>query len=290
MYRFFEKQVDPFDTNNSGQPPDRLWPYLMAEMQPFRKLVPWLCVAGLAVAVLEAWLISYGGRVIDLINAAETPGSFWLRHGLELVAVMVLLLIIRPFVFLFTALLQHQSLSGALRHQVQWRAHQHLLGQSKGFFQDDFAGRLANRVMQLGPAVDDNVFTFFEAVWFVSVYFITALIVMGGITLVLAIPMLAWLLLFVWYIIWMGRRIARASEDMSRTRSMVTARIVDAYTNIESVKLFAGDARERDFALDALQTDRGKWQIFLRLWARIRLDLGLMTGLLIVGTVGPVAV
>ena len=70
----------------------------------------------------------------------------------------------------------------------------HLLGQSKGFFQDDFAGRLANRVMQIGPAVDDNFFTFFEAVWFVTVYFITALIVMGGITPVLAIPMLLWLL------------------------------------------------------------------------------------------------
>ncbi|MEM7438282.1 MAG: ABC transporter ATP-binding protein [Pseudomonadota bacterium] len=257
----------------------------MDQMRPFRQIVPWLCFGGLAVAVLEAWLISYGGRVIDVVNTTQAQ-DLWLRYGLELTAVIALILVIRPFVFFLTALLQHQSLSGALNHQVQWRAHQHMLGQSKGFFQDDFAGRLSNRVMQLGRAVDDNVFTFFEAIWFVSVYFITALVVMGGITAVLALPMVVWLGGFVWYILWMGRRIAVASEAMSQTRSMVTARVVDAYTNIETVKLFAGDAREKDFALEALAEDREKLLVFLRLWARIRFDLGLMTGVLIVGTVG----
>lgn len=285
MYRFFESRVNPFARRTTGKPPSRLWPFLMAELVPFRKLVPWLCIGGLGVAVLEAWLISYGGRVIDLVNA-NPPQELWLRYGLELVAVIVLILLLRPVLFFVTAMLQHQSLSGALRHQVQWRAHQHLLGQSRGFFQDDFAGRLANRVMQLGPAVDDNVFTFFEAVWFVTVYFVTALVVMSSITPVLAIPMVLWLGLFVAYILWMGRRIATASEAMSQTRSMVTARVVDAYTNIETVKLFAGDARERDFALEAMEADRNRFLTFLRLWSRIRLDLGLMTGVLIVGTVG----
>lgn len=285
MYRFFESFVNPFAHHDGGKPPATIWPYIMDQMRPFRRVVPWLCIGGLAVAVLEAWLISYGGRVIDLVNGSEAE-ELWLRYGLELTAVIALILVIRPFVFFLTALLQHQSLSGALHHQVQWRAHQHLLGQSKAFFQDDFAGRLSNRVMQLGRAVDDNVFTFFEAVWFVSVYFITALVVMGGITPVLAVPMLAWLGWFIWYILWMGRKIAVASEAMSQTRSMVTARVVDAYTNIETVKLFAGDAREKDFALEALRKDREKLLVFLRLWARIRFDLGLMSGVLIVSTVG----
>ncbi|MEM6618708.1 MAG: ABC transporter ATP-binding protein [Pseudomonadota bacterium] len=284
MIRYFENWVAPF-AGGDERPPARFWPYLLAEMRPFRSLVPWLCLGGLAVAVLEAWLISYGGRVVDIVNGSA-PDEFWLRYGLELLGVVVLVMVLRPLAFFLTALLQHQSLSGAIRHRAIWRSHAHLLGQSRSFFQDDFAGRLANRVMQLGPAVDDNVFTFFEAVFFVSVYFITALVVMSGIAPVLAIPMLLWLALFVVYTLWMGRRIAVASEKMSQTRSMVTARIVDAYTNIESVKLFASDDRERDFALSAMKRDRVRWLRFLRLWARIRLDLGLMTGVLILGTVG----
>ena len=182
--------------------------------------------------------------------------------------------------------MQHQALSGSLRDQVRWRAHTQLLGQSRGFFHDDFAGRLANRVMQVGPAVEDNVFTFFDAVWFVSIYFLSALWIMSGISGVLAIPMVLWLIAFVAYIVFMGRKISVASEGMSQTRSMVTARVVDAYTNIESVKLFSGASREQDFALDAAQADLAKFRVFLRLWTRIRIDLNILTGILIVGVIG----
>ncbi|GGA07329.1 ABC transporter ATP-binding protein [Neptunicoccus cionae] len=285
MYRLFESIVDPFAKRDLGTPPRNIWAFIRSELRPFKRLLPWLLIGGLVVALLETWLISYSGQIIDYVNQSDGD-ALWGRHGLELLAVAALLLFGRPLAFFLNGLLQHQALSSAMRDQVRWRAHTHMLGQSREFFHNDFAGRLANRVMQIGPAVEDNVYTFFEAVWFVSIYFISALWIMSSVTPALAFPMLLWLCAFVLYILHMGRRISKASEEMSQTRSMVTARVVDAYTNIESVKLFSGDSREKDFALQAAQQDRERFMVFMRLWTRIRLDLGLLTGVLIVGVVG----
>jgi ATP-binding cassette subfamily B multidrug efflux pump len=285
MYRFFENLTDPFANRGDETPPSGIWAFIRAEMQPFAKLIPWLAFFSLAVALFETWLIRYSGRIIDYVN--QTSGAqLWMRYGSEMMIVAAVLLIGRPLLHYANGMLQHQALSSALRDQVRWRAHKHMLGQSRSFFQDDFAGRLANRVMQVGPAVEDNVYTFFEAVWFAAIYFISALSIMSGISGFFAVPMVLWMIVFVIYIIHMGRRITNASQAMSRTRSMVTARIVDAYTNIESVKLFSGDAREQDFALEAAKADRERFMAFLRIWTRIRLDLGFLTGLLIVGVVG----
>lgn len=285
MYRYFENLVNPYADRSVGTPPRQIWAFIRSELEPFRRFIPLMLLTALGVAVMETWLISYSGRVIDYINRSD-KSLLWDEYGLELIGVALFILFARPLAHFFTAILQHQTLSGSLRDQVRWRSHTHLLGQSRGFFHDDFAGRLANRVMQVGPAVEDNVFTFFEAVWFVSIYFLSALWIMTGISGVLAVPMVLWLAAFILYIVWMGRKISTASEAMSQTRSMVTARVVDAYTNIESVKLFSGAAREQDFALEAAKEDLAKFRVFLRLWSRIRLDLNILTGVLIVGVIG----
>ena len=285
MYRFFETLVNPYAERSVGTPPRDIMAFIRSEMQPFRRIIPFILFMSFAVAIMETWLISYSGKVIDYINATD-KSEVWSVYGIELFLVALFILFARPVAHYFNGMMQHQALSGSLRDQVRWRAHTHLLGQSRGFFHDDFAGRLANRVMQVGPAVEDNVFTFFDAVWFVSIYFLSALWIMSGISGVLAIPMVLWLIAFITYIVFMGRKISAASEEMSQTRSMVTARVVDAYTNIESVKLFSGASREQGFALDAAQADLEKFRVFLRLWTRIRIDLNILTGILIVGVIG----
>ena len=285
MYRFFENLVNPYAERSVGTPPRNIIAFMRSEMQPFRRIIPFILFMSFAVAIMETWLISYSGKVIDYINVTD-KSEVWNLYGVELFLVALFILFARPVAHYFNGMMQHQALSGSLRDQVRWRAHTHLLGQSRGFFHDDFAGRLANRVMQVGPAVEDNVFTFFDAVWFVSIYFLSALWIMSGISGVLAIPMVLWLIAFVAYIVFMGRKISLASEEMSQTRSMVTARVVDAYTNIESVKLFSGASREQGFALDAAQADLAKFRVFLRLWTRIRFELNILTGILIVGVIG----
>lgn len=285
MFRFFENLVDPFKQESIQTSPKSFWQFIGLMLKPYHKVFPYIALTGLAAALVEAGLIYYSGRIIDLISN-NTPASLWASYGLELTIISFLILFVRPLVFLMNQLMLNQSLAGSMRDAVRWRSHHHLIGQSRAFFQSDFAGRLANRVMQVGPAVENNVYTTFEAIWYAATYFLTAMFIMAQINIWLVVPMLVWITLYIVYVIFVSRRISRAARRMSETRSMVTARIVDAYTNIETVKLFVGDDRERDFALFAIKKDRIRFQKFLRLMTKMTFGLGCLTGTLIVGVVG----
>ena len=226
----------------------------------------------MCAALIEAGLIYYSGRLIDLVSQSEGD-TLMGRHGLELLLVACFILFLRPLVFLTNMTMLNQVIAGSLRDRVRWAAHKHLVGQSRRFFGDDFAGRLANRVMQVGPAVEDNTFTTFEALWYCISYFATAVFIMSQMSPWLALPMLVWVVVYGRYAITVGKRVSVAAEAMSQTRSMVTARIVDAYTNIETVKLFAGDDRERFFAQKAIAKDRIRFLRFLRIMSRMTLGL-----------------
>ena len=138
MYRFFENLVDPFANVPEGTPPGTLWAYLKTQIAPFRHLVLWIALSGLLVALIEGGLIFYGGRLIDLMNAAG-PAAFWAEHGLEAVLVALFILLLRPAFIGLNALLLGQTLSSNLSEQARWRAHKHMLGQSASFFQNSSA-------------------------------------------------------------------------------------------------------------------------------------------------------
>ena len=177
MFRFLESFIDPFRPVETT-PPDRLWPYLLDNLKPFRGVLAVVSVMSLSVASIETGLIYYAGRLVDLM-AASGPESFSARHGLELAVVVLLILIARPIVIVGSIALLNHGMSVNLLDQVRWRAHRHLLGQSVGFFQNDFAGRIANRVMQTGPAVEDSTYMFFEAIWYAAAYVLGAVLILG---------------------------------------------------------------------------------------------------------------
>ncbi|MDQ7069573.1 MAG: ABC transporter ATP-binding protein [Rhodobacterales bacterium] len=286
MFRFFENLVNPFAPFDGQTPPKSLWAYLKTQYVPFRKIMIWMTVIGLFVALMETGLIFYSGRVIDLMGQSDTI-NFWNRNGLELAIAALLVLFLRPVVIAFSHLFLEQTLAGNMQEQVRFRAHKHLLGQSMEFFQNDFAGRLSNRVMQLGPAVEDGTYMFFEAIWYALTYVLGAMLILGSVHPLLAVPLLLWLLIYIGYVRYIARRVATASEKLSGARSLVTGRIVDAYANIESVKLFAnGDAEER-YALSTMRRLRLRFQRFLRLMTEMSLGLNLINGLLITGMMGP---
>jgi len=286
MYRFFESLVNPFAPFDERTPPADLWAYLRTQIAPFRHLVPWLALSGLVVALVEGGLIWYGGRLIDLMTGTGAA-TFWAQHGLEALLVALFILILRPLLIGLNALLLGQTLSSNLSEQARWRAHKHMLGQSSSFFQNDFAGRLSNRVMQMGPAVEDSIYCVFEALWYAASYILGAALILGDVTPVLVVPLLIWLALYVAYVRWIALRVASASERHSDARSLATGRVVDAYTNIETVKLFAHNAREADWALSAMKRLRLRFQRFLRLMTEMTFGLNVLNGLLIVGVVGP---
>lgn len=161
-----------------------------------------------------------------------------------------------------------------------------MLGQSSAFFQNDFAGRLSNRVMQLGGAVEDSVYMAFEGIWYFVVYVIGATLILSQIDPRLAVPMVLWMLIYGVYTYWVAIRVAVASEKWSAGRSLVTGRVVDAYANIESVKLFADNHREEDYARHSMRRHRVRFHRFLRLMTELSLGLNLINGVLIVGVTG----
>ncbi|MCI2400389.1 ABC transporter ATP-binding protein [Aliiroseovarius subalbicans] len=286
MFRFFESLVNPFGSHSADTPPATLWAYLRSHYGPFRKWMVWMAGTGILVALIETGLIFYTGRIIDLMN--QTPAEqFWPAHGVELALAALFILFIRPLAITLNHLFLEQTLAGNMQEQVRWRAHKHLLGQSLSFFQNDFAGRLSNRVMQLGPAVEDSTYMFFEGIWYSVTYVLSAMVILSQVDPRLAVPLGLWLVIYVLYVRFVARRVAVASEKWSDARSLVTGRVVDAYANIESVKLFAQGEGEERYVLSAMKRLRLRFQRFLRLMTELSLGLNLINGLLIAGMLGP---
>ncbi|MHA6266081.1 ABC transporter ATP-binding protein [Aliiroseovarius sp. CAU 1755] len=285
MFRFFENLVDPFAPHDTGTPPNTLWAYYKSQFGPFRKWMIWMALTGILVALIETGVIFYTGRVVDMMNQSA-PESFWRMHGIELLAAAVFIIFLRPLAITLNRFFLEQTLAGNMQEQVRWRAHRHMLGQSLGFFQNDFAGRLSNRVMQLGPAVEDSTYMFFEGIFYATTYVLSAMVILGQVDVRLALPLGIWLVFYVLYVRYIAKRVSVASEKWSDARSLVTGRIVDAYANIESVKLFSQGAGEERYALSSLKRLRLRFQRFLRLMTELSFGLNLLNGLLIAGVLG----
>jgi ATP-binding cassette subfamily B multidrug efflux pump len=286
MFLLFENLVNPFDIKPVTTPPATLWAYIKTQLKPFRKWLPWMALMGFLVAIMESGLIFYSGRVIDLMTQTG-PATFWDSNYIELILVVMFILLFRPFMITLNHLFLEQTLASNMQEQARWQAHKHLLGQSSSFFQNDFAGRLSNRVMQMGPAVEDSVYMAFEGIWYAVTYVIGAILILSQIDYRMGLPLAIWLVVYVLYVRVIAVRVAVASEKWSDARSLVTGRVVDAYSNIETVKLFANGASEELYALSAMRRLRLRYQRFLRLMTEMSFGLNIINGILIIGVVGP---
>lgn len=286
LFRFFENRIDPFADMSNGTPPGTVLGYVRMQLAPYRRWLPLIALVGLLTALMESGLIFYSGRLIDLMTNSG-PAAFWDQHRTEVLLALFVILLIRPALVTLNHLLLEQTLSSNLQEQVRWRAHKHLLGQSVGFFQNDFAGRLSNRVMQMGPAVQDSVHMTFEALWFSATYILGAVLILSQIDTRLALPLVLWVVGYGLYVRHIALKVGTASERWADGRSMATGRVVDAYSNIETVKLFAHDAQEQSYALSALRRLRLRFQRFLRLMTMLAFGMNAINGILILILVGP---
>lgn len=285
MFRFFENLVDPYATYpQNDMPPTRLFPFLIDYMRPFRRVF-WITGAlSVIVAVVEIWLLGYLGRLVNILSEG-TPAQVWIQSGTELVLVAIFLLTLRPMTQALHTMLLNQTIMPNIGTIARWRGHRHVLRQSVGWFEDDFAGRIANRIVQTPPAVGEVVFQVFDALTFSFAYIIGALILLGDADPRLILPLLIWGVLYGFLIHWVVRKITPASEASSDARSQFTGRVVDSYTNIHSVKMFAHHDREVDYAKDAIEYARRTFQHEMRLYTIMDVSLSLLNGFLIVGVV-----
>jgi len=286
MFRWFENLVDPYTPyEETDVPPRRLWPFLRAYARPFHRVFAWTGAASVIVALIELWLIYYAGRLVDMLGETA-PGEVWAKHGLELLAVAVFIVFLRPLVQALHVLLLNNAILPNFGTLIRWRAHRHVLRQSVGWFENDFAGRIANRIMQTPPAAGEAVFQVFDAITYALAYVVGAAILLAQADPRLAIPLVVWFVLYIGLVRWTVARVGPASKAASDARSEVTGRVVDAYTNIHSVKLFAHHERELAYAKEAIDRTRETFQREMRIYSLMDIALTKLNGLLMAGVIG----
>jgi len=286
VLKYFERLVDPYVAYEEvDTPPQRLWPFLAGFARPFRRVLVFTAIMAVVVAAVEVWLIAYLGRVVDLLSGSA-PEEFLQTYGFEMAGVALFILVARPLLQMLDVALLNNAILPNFGTMIRWRAHKHVLRQSVGWFENDFAGRIANRIMQTPPAAGEAIFQVFDAITFALAYLVGAAVLLAGSDIRLVLPLLIWFVLYAALVRWTMRRVGPASKASSDARSQVTGRVVDSYTNIHSVKLFAHDDTEIDFAKEAIENARVTFQAEMRIFTRMDVALVTLNGLLIVGVVG----
>lgn len=250
MFHWFEKLINPFPQAQFSTPPKHFWPFVWSCTQGMRPYIVGMTLLAACIGAFEALLFAMMGKVVDKLG--EIPRQIlWEQHLHELLMLAGILLFSTLLVGAQT-LLKHQTLAGNFPMRLRWNFHRLMLGQSMGFYQDEFAGRVSAKVMQTALAVRDVWFICTDIMVYVMIYFVTIITVVGSFNLMIVWPFLIWLVLYASALIYFVPRLKRVSQDQADARALMTGRITDAYTNISTVKLFSHAGREADYAKSAM--------------------------------------
>ncbi len=263
MLAWFERRVDPFPEALPKAMPPGFFAFLWECAAGVRPYLLWMTLLTAAIGVFEALLFSMLGRLIDWLGASG-PARFFVEQRTHLTW-LALILVVSPLVIALQAWLKYQSIGPSFPMRLRWIFHRRMLDQSLSFFQDEFAGRIAAKVMQTALAVRDTWTTVADILVYVAVYFITVAVVVARLDWWLLMPYLVWMVGYTVALIYFVPRMGRLAAAQADARSLMTGRISDAYTNISTVKLFSHGRREADFARTAmtefLATARGQTRL-----------------------------
>jgi len=283
MFALFERLLQPTETPDHPEPPPGLVAFYWHYARQAKGLFIGLFVAGFFVAVLDSLIPVFIGRIVTLITAGE-PGELFARFWPLLTAMAFVLLVLRPIALTTQNVMANQAIAANVGNMIRWQSHWHVVRQSWAFFQNDFAGRIANRVMQTGPSIRESLVALLTAVWYILVYGTSALVLLASADRWLALPIVVW---FVAYLVMLRIFVPRMrdrSKEMSEIRSKVTGRIVDSYTNILTVKLFARAREEDAYVREAIDEHTGRFHASLRLNTLFGLTLSSLNALMVTST------
>ena len=285
MFRFFENLVDPYcDYAQTDQPPTGLWPFMLEYCRPFYRIFWLAAFMSFVVAASELGLIYYLGWIVDAMQG--DPQTALTKLAPTLIGLTIFILLLRPLMYGLHVLLLNQTILPNLTTVVRWRSHRHVMRQSVGWFENDFAGRIANRVMQTPRSAGEAVFQVFDALSYSIAYVIGAFFLLFQADVRLTIPLVIWFGLYLVLLKWTVKNVEPASKASSDARSELNGRVVDSYTNIHSVKMFAHEDYEITYAKEAIENNRRKFIREMRIYSVMDLNLMVLNGLLIIGVVG----
>jgi len=252
MFRFFESLIKPFPPEHPKAPPQTLFAFCRHYA---RGAEPYLIIMALltgAIAVMEVSLFGFLGKLVDWLNS-HSPQNLWVESQHELLMMGAIVLLGLPITVLLHGLIMHQTLLGNFPMRIRWQAHRYLLGQSYQFYQNEFAGRIATKVMQTALAVRETIMKLLDVLLYVLVYFSSILVLLSTLDWRLAIPLVIWALCYSGLLYYFLPRLAKTAMRQADARSDMTGRLVDTYTNISTVKLFSHSNREADYARQGME-------------------------------------
>ncbi|CAM3302451.1 ATP-binding cassette, subfamily B, multidrug efflux pump [Paracoccus aminovorans] len=264
MFSWFERRLDPYPADPPRMPPQGLWRFMLHFARGAEGYMLSMAACSAMIAVGEVVLFGYLGELVNRLAGADRE-NFWAVEGNRLLLMGAILVIGLPLLQVLFSLLMHQTLMGNFPQRIRWQAHRYLLRQSMSYFQDEFAGRIATKLMQTALAVREVAMKFMDVLVYVGVYFIGALILAASTDGWLALPFAGWGLLYGLLLWWLIPRIGRISEAQADARAQMTGRVVDSYTNISTVKLFSHSSREEAYVRESmdgfLQTVHGQMRL-----------------------------
>ncbi len=251
MFRLFERLVDPYPDTPPATPPRGFLAFVWACAHGMRRYIAAMTILTAAIGAFEALLFAMLGRIVDWLAKVE-PARLWTDHGTALWTLFGVL-VGSVFLIALQSMLKQQALAGNFPMRLRWNFHRLMLAQSMAFFQDEFAGRVAAKVMQTALAVRDTWMIVSDIMVFIVIYFVTMMVVVGSFDWRMVLPFVGWIVLYVAALFFFVPRLSRVARSQADARSLMTGRITDAYTNIATVKLFSHSRREAGYARGAMQ-------------------------------------
>ena len=285
LIRRLERLIDPFRGLPDTQPPDSVWRFYAYFLREVWGVFAALLIVGFVGALVEVSLFTFLGRLVDL--ARESPdGGFFARHRNELLWMAFVALFLWPLMVWLHDVLVHQIINPNLANMIRWQNHRYVLKQSLSFFQSDFAGRIAQRIMQTGFSLRDSAVQAVDALWHVLIYASTSLLLFAQADWRLMIPLLIWIACFIAAMLFFTPRVKERSVRATEARSQLMGRIVDGYTNITTLKLFAHTRGEEDYAREAMAEQTYRNRMAGRTISAMDVTVTAMNGAMIAGTTG----
>jgi ATP-binding cassette subfamily B multidrug efflux pump len=247
LFKYFENLVPALNDAEPTQPPDTLVPFCLHYTKGYGRPLVLMTILTALLAILEVSLFGFMGQLVDWL-ITKKPETLLQDEGLTLIGMSLIVLVLIPALTLLHSLIVHQVLLGNYPMSIRWFAHRYLLKQSVSFYQDDFAGRIATKVMQTALAVRETVMKLLNVMVYILVYFISMIVMVAKADYRLAIPMLVWLVVYLGLQYYFIPRLKKVATEQADARSTMTGRIVDSYTNISTVKLFAHTDSESAYA------------------------------------------
>lgn len=252
MFKFFESLIKPFPPQEPQQPPKTLFAFCRHYTRGTEVYLVIMAIFTALIAVMEVSLFGFLGQLVDILNE-YTPNTFWAEFGDRILLMGGIVLIALPLCVFIHSMIIHQTLLGNYPMMIRWQAHRYLLGQSVGFYQNEFAGRIATKVMQTALAVRETVMKLLDVLLYVLVYFGGMLVLVGALDYRLALPLIIWFIAYASMLYYFLPRLAQVSAAQADARSDMTGRLVDTYTNISTVKLFSHSQREATYAREGME-------------------------------------